>query len=122
MEGSKLLRGVFFTLMCAIIMTTLYTIFFKVPIKIGDIKVNGALQYACYYMEYPISKYYYTYCFLPNVHMEDSIDDSLGADIDCDSSDSSFRKTEADLSSDDSDNSVFGERSSSYHHYSTGWH
>lgn len=118
MESSKLLRGVFFTLMCAILMSTLYTIFFKVPIKVGDIKVNGVLQYSALSMEYPISKYYYTYCYLPNVHMEDSIDVSLGADLKSDYS--SMMNTESDLSSDDSDNSDFSNIETQY--YSTGWY
>lgn len=111
MDGSKVLRGVFFTLACAIIMSVLYMAFF------GFGTWEGALFFASRKVEYPISKYYYSYCYLPNVHMEDSIDLSLGGSLD--NSYTSMMGTESDLSTDTSDNSHFS--SSSFHHYSTGW-
>lgn len=111
MEGSKVLRGVFFGLACAILMSTLYMAFFGVG------SWEGALFYASRQVEHPISKYYYTYCYLPNVHMEDGVDVSLGATLAEDYS--SIMKTESDLSSPTSDNSSFGTEN---YHYSSGWY
>lgn len=122
MEGSKVLRGVFFTLACALAMFLLYYALFgsrnlSGGAIAGEAEWEGALFYASRQIEHPISKYYYSYCYLPNIHMEDDIDESLGASLvhDCDN----INKTESDLQSDDySDNSLF---SSSYNHYTSEW-
>lgn len=121
MEGSKVLQGVFFTLMCAILMALLYEIFFQVPIKKDGVTTKGVLQYSAMQVEHPISKYYYSYCFLPFAHMEDSVDASLGATIEEDYS--SINSTESNLYSDTSDNVKFNNSmyNSMYHYYSTGW-
>lgn len=108
---SKLTKGVFFTLMCAILMAVLYMVFFGVGAW------EGALFYASRQIEHPISKYYYAYCYLPNVHMEDGVDVALGATLVKDTS--QIMKTESDLTSDTSDNSVF---TTGYYHYSSGWY
>lgn len=110
MESEKIVHSVFMILLCAILMSTLYMVFF------GTKNWEGVLFYSSRQMEYPISKYYYSYCYLPNVHMEDAIDESLGGSLH--SNYSNLMNTEADLSLDDSDNSTFG---TSYHHYSSGW-
>lgn len=109
MESEKVLKGVFLTLACAIVASTLYMAFF------GYKDWEGALFYASRQIEYPISKYYYTYCYLPNVHMDDDIDESLGGTV---QSSGDMMDTESDLSSDDTDVVVFGEGDS---HYSSGW-
>lgn len=113
MTESRLLRGVFFTLMCAVLMGGLYLILFGNP----NGKWEGALMYSSRQIEYPISKYYYSYCFLPNVHMEDSVSKSLGGRLKADSN--NMNKTESDLSTSDSDNDNFN---SVPYHYSSGWY
>lgn len=122
MEGSKVLRGIFFTLACALAMFLLYyALFGSTNLSGGAIagtnEWEGALFYASRQIEHPISKYYYSYCYLPNIHMEDDIDASLGASIICNYD--NIMSTESNLSSDISDNSVF---SNLYNHYSDGWH
>lgn len=118
MEGSNVLRGVFFTLMCAIIMALLYEIFFKVPMEPNGVHVEGVIQYSALKIEHPISKYYYSYCFLPYAHMEDSTDLSLGVSLKSYSG-TNFDKMESNLTSDSSDNILNYGVSTKY--YSTGW-
>lgn len=113
MDLAKWVKGVFFTMMCAIIMSALYA-------WLLDYKVNtgGALWYVARQVEHPISKYYYSYCYLPNIHMEDGVDKALGGLLYADTT--NIKETESDLSTDDgtSDNCSF---SSSSSHYSTEW-
>lgn len=42
---------------------------------------RGVLFYASEVVESSISRYYYEYCYLPNIHMNDSIDESLGCTV-----------------------------------------
>ena len=114
MELGNALKGVFFTLMCAILMSTLYMVFF------GDGYWVGVLFYASRQIEYPISKYYYSYCYLPNTHMEDGTDRSLGANIDAD-----LYKTPSNLESINEEGDVFSTgtfSSDDFSHYSSGWY
>ena len=116
MESTNLVKNVFLVLMCAIIMGLLYQVFFEVPIESDGVKVEGVLQYSAMKMEYPISKYYYSYCYLPYAHMEDDIDMSLGLDLKSSIS-NNLNKIESDLSSSSSDNVIL----SGYCSYTTGW-
>lgn len=113
---SKVLRMAFFSVMCAVLMSTLYFVFF------GQGSWEGALFYATRQTEIPISKYYYTYCYLPNVHMNDAIDEALGGSIIIavdENGIGDLLDTEPNLSTDDSSNVNFF---SSGDHYSDGWH
>lgn len=123
LELNKVLKGVFAGIGCAVLMAILYFILFGGKAIDFQGKTysagsdwEGALFYASRQIEHPISKYYYSYCYLPSVHMEDSVDISLGgghkADI------TNINKTESDLSSDNSDNALF---TSIPNHWSTGW-
>ena len=123
MELNKVLKGVFAGIGCAVLMAILYFILF------GGKAINfqgktystgsdweGVLFYASRQIEHPISKYYYSYCYLPSIHMEDSVDRALGGEHKASITD--INRTESDLSSDTSDNALF---TSSYNHWSTGW-
>lgn len=96
MEVEKLLAGAFRLIGCAILMALLYAFFF------GSGDWEGALFYASRQMEYPIAKYYYTYCYLPEVHMEDGTDKALGGTVS-----DELNSTSSVLTDDDETNSVF---------------
>lgn len=112
MEVANWVKGVFFTMMCAVIMTGCYFLL----LNYNNGNQDGALWYATRQIEHPIAKYYYSYCFLPNTHMEDGVDKALGGILYADNT--NIMETESDLSTDTSDNCSF---SSSSSHYSTGW-
>lgn len=79
---------------------------------------KGALWYAAEAMENPISRYYYEYCYLPNLHKNDYVDEALGGS----KSFSSLQKTATDLSSSPTDDTYnFSTGSSTFQTYSTGW-
>lgn len=79
---------------------------------------KGALWYAAEAMENPISRYYYEYCYLPNLHKNDYVDEALGGS----KSFSSIQKTPTDLSSSPTDDTYsFSTGSSIFQTYSTGW-
>lgn len=123
MELHKILKGVFAVIGCAVLMAILYFILFggkaidfKGTTYSAGSDWEGALFYASRQIEHPISKYYYSYCYLPNIHMEDSIDEALGGVLNANYE--NIMSTESDLASDSSDNTIF---STSNHHYSSGW-
>lgn len=123
LESNKVLKGVFAGIGCAVLMAILYFILFGgkaidfqgTTYSAGS-DWEGVLFYASRQIEHPISKYYYSYCYLPSIHMEDSVDISLGGEHKA--SITNINRTESDLSSDTSDNALF---TSSYNHWSTGW-
>lgn len=39
---------------------------------------RGVLWYAALAAENPISKYYYEYCYVPNIHANDYVDEAVG--------------------------------------------
>lgn len=80
---------------------------------------KGALWYAAEAMENPISRYYYEYCYLPNLHKDDYVDEALGGS----KSFSTLQKTATDLSSSPTDDIYnFSTGSSSvFQTYTTGW-
>ena len=81
---SKLIRNVFFTLMAVIIAAILYFILFgteqRVESKTYTVEGNwrGALFYASETVETSISRYYYMYCFLPSIQLNDRTDYLVG--------------------------------------------
>ena len=109
MDLHKYVHSVFMVMMCAVLMSTLYIALF------GYGSYQGALFYACKGLEYPISRYYYYYCYTPNAHLDEYIDKEQGATISYNIN--NMYKTESDLSSDNSDNVTFNKSN----HYSTGW-
>ena len=81
---SKMVRGVFFTLMAVIIAAILYFILFGTAKKVESETYEvaggwrGALFYASETVESSISRYYYMYCYLPSIQLNDRIDELLG--------------------------------------------
>lgn len=130
MELHKIVKDVFFGLMCAIIAFMLYYALF------GSTKLNGtavenqdswkgALFYASEQMEYPVAKYYYSYCFLPSVHVDDGVDEQLGFNVAMKAGKSDDKMgtlfiTDTDLSSDNS-NSCNTNTSNNTMGWTTGW-
>lgn len=80
---------------------------------------KGALWFAAEAMENPISRYYYEYCYLPNLHKDDYVDEALGGI----KTFTSIQKTKTDLSSTPTDDTYqFPTNSSAvFNTYSTGW-
>lgn len=81
---SKLVKDVFFTLMAVILAAILYFILFgtaqKVESETYEVEGNwrGALFYASETVESSISRYYYMYCFLPSIQLNDRTDELIG--------------------------------------------
>lgn len=75
---------------------------------------KGALWYAAEMVETPISRYYYMYCYLPNIHMNDYVDENLGGTL----KEGDIFKTPTNLKSVDSDLMNF---SHTGQYFSTGW-
>ena len=111
---SGYLRGVFGLLASAILMATLYMVFFGV----GNWK--GVLMYASEKLEQPISNYYYKYCYTPYIHANNDVDRALGGNVKKDIYGSVYQ-VESNLSLDGiSENTTFA-NGGTYKHYSTGW-
>lgn len=80
---------------------------------------KGALWYAAEQLETPIAKYYYEYCFLPNIHSNDYVDEALdGSKSSTYYKNGNLQLTETNLSG---NNDLYTFGSSSIPHYSTGW-
>lgn len=75
---------------------------------------KGALWYAAEMVETPISRYYYMCCYLPNIHMNDYVDENLGGTL----KEGNIFKTPTDLKSTDSDLMNFSHTTK---YFSTGW-
>lgn len=108
---NKFVSGVFMLMLCAWVMAFLASGFFG----LSNSRSDGSLMYVARAVETPISNYYYNYCYIPTVHMEDGVDKALGGTLKA--SMSNYARTESNLKSADSDNVVF----SGTNHYSTGW-
>ena len=81
---------------------------------------KGALWYAAEQLETPISKYYYEYCFLPNIHSNDYVDEALEGIKDTTTyyKNGNLQLTETNLSG---NNDLYRFASHDIPHYSTGW-
>lgn len=77
---------------------------------------KGALWYAAEMMESPIARYYYMYCYIPNMHANDYVDENLGGSK---NGWAQIRGTQPDLSSSGSDLYTFPDNG--LPHWSTGW-
>lgn len=100
MDVAKVVKEVFFVLMCAFVMVFLYNLLFSTK-DTGNIWYNitgfegntriesaktgkqdgssdgipdGAIWHMAYTVQIPISQYYYAYCYFPNAHMNDVLD------------------------------------------------
>lgn len=104
MEISRVVVGVFFVLAMAILAAILYNLFFSYP--------DGSLWHLTRSIQSPMSAYYYRYCYIPNIHQTDAIDESLGIDILYD-----YESTPYDIENTD----TVSCSGSSYFLYSTGW-
>lgn len=105
---SKIVKNAFFFLMAAVVMAILYFILFgwgyntymgadgfvaDNNMQTGMIRYRGALYVAAETVESSIARYYYEYCFLPNVHATDGLVNALGA-----SANTSYQYTNPNLS------------------------
>ena len=77
--AEKFVKNVFLMLMGTIVALLLYRAFFGQ--HSGGIEWKGALMFAAEAIEQPISRYYFEYCFLPNIHSTDAIDRQLGCTV-----------------------------------------
>lgn len=82
---------------------------------------KGALWYAAEQLENPISRYYYEYCYLPNIHTNDYLDEALGGTRNTGGLyyHGSMQETRTDLSG--SDDLYTFHSTGDITHYSTGW-
>ena len=74
---SRTLKNVFLMLACTIVALLLYFIFFGVDLPAYG-KWEGLIWFSARAIEQPISRYYYEYCYLPNIHSSDYVDEALG--------------------------------------------
>lgn len=108
---NSLVKNVFLMLMGSTVALILYFVFFGVNMAPYG-TWEGVLWWSARAVETPISRYYYEYCYLPNVYSSYYVDEALdGARIVSD-----IQDTPADLSSVD-DLYIF----TGSDHYSTGW-
>lgn len=129
---NNLVKNAFLVIMGVTVAMILYLVFFGtydlngnslVGTNTGNItqvaEWKGALWYAAEAMENPISRYYYEYCYLPNLHKDDYVDEALGGS----KTFSTLQRTTTDLSSSPTDDTYsFSTGSSSvFQTYSTGW-
>lgn len=78
---------------------------------------KGVLWHGALAVEGPISKYYYEFCYLPNIHAGDYVDEALGGSVNGSTfAGGDIYSTTTDLSG-ESDMYDFGGAGS----YSTGW-
>ena len=130
-----MVKNVFLVIMGVTVAVILYLVLFGttslrgeslVGKKVGNIdsvtEWQGALWYMARAVENPISRYYYEYCYLPNIHQNDYVDQALGGTPNV----SDIQKTETDLTRnytkpyDDLYN--FPSEHDCIYHYSTGWY
>ena len=109
----RVLKEVFLMLLCCTVALILYFIFFGVNLAPYG-TWEGLISYSARAVETPIARYYYEYCYLPNIHANDSIDEALGGT----STVSNLFQTPADLSSSGTDTVSFH---SVVPYYTTGW-
>lgn len=126
---NSMVKNVFLTLAGAVAAAVLYVLLFGAvnlegeQIATPDVagfsynlsNWKGALWYAAEFIETPISMYYYNYCYTPNVHANDYVDDQLGG---IKLGWSNYRNTPANLAG-DTDLYDFSGVTSGY--WSTGW-
>lgn len=130
----NVIKNVFLVIMGVTAAMILYLVFFGtysfsgtslVGTKTGNIEQQtswkGVLWYAAEAMETPIARYYYEYCYLPNIHSNDYLDEALGGTYNTDYYNGDLQDTETDLSDDDS--SMYYFRSTDgIQYYSSGWY
>lgn len=109
---NKMVYTVFIVIMCVTIASILYLVLFGtrnlngdslVGTKTGNITQNsewmGAIWYMAQAVETPIARHYYEYCYLPNIHANDYVDEVLGGHKNNTSYyyDGNMQKTDTDL-------------------------
>lgn len=70
MDVAKVIYYVFLFLGIAVAASILYKVFFDYP--------DGTLWWASRSIQVPMSAYYYRYCYIPEAHQSDSVDEALG--------------------------------------------
>lgn len=135
----NLVKNVFLTIMGVTVAMILYMVFFGttsfdgtslVGTKTGNITQTsswqGVLWYAAESIETPISRYYYEYCYLPNIHQSDYVDEALGGIKNSAYYNGNIQQTRTDLSYDASNPCAdfynFGVSLTGIPYYSTGWY
>ena len=109
---NDLVKNAFLMIMGATVAVILYWVFF------GNGVWRGVIWFAADAVESSISRYYYEFCYLPNAHVNDYMDESLGCSIIFPIND--IQKTTSDLSSTDLV-SVPIDYTEASAVYSTGW-
>ena len=130
-----MVKNVFLVLMYTVMAVILYLVFFGtkslngndlVGVQIGTITQTQSWKGLIWFMagavENSTARYYYEYCFLPNIHNDDYVDEALGGQPSSSYFESGdLQKTETNLSSASSDLYNFPAENSGIRHYSTGW-
>ena len=137
---NKLVKTVFLVIMGVTVAMILYLVLFGTRSLNGDDLSNtktgniqqseeweGVLWYMGKAMETPIARYYYEYCFLPNIHQNDYVDEALGGKANPDMYDgTNIHKTQSNIGNDTSDPYVdlynFINKTDGVTHYSSGWY
>ncbi len=113
---TELVKHSFTWLLYSLIGLTLYMIFFGCQ----PTGWEGLLWSSTRAVEQPVSQYYYKYCYTPNIHKTDYIDNALGYEIISNVEDSS---TESCLKDQVADNVArYNASGASSYYYTTGWH
>ena len=131
---NTLVKTVFTVLFGVVLAGCMYILFFGTSAfnstEIGTMKIRGTWKGALWYMaealETPISRYYYEYTFLPNIHSNDYVDEALGGRPSWRYyRNSKLFASETDLSEDPfyrtEDTYNFSSVNPSIQFYSTGW-
>lgn len=136
---NKLVKDVFLVIIGVTVAMILYLVLFGttslngskndlVGTKTGNIEQTQAWQGVIWYMaeaiETPLSRYYYQYCYLPNLHQGGGVDKALGGTYNTAYFNGDIQKTETDLK----DSALYPSgdlynfsSSNGVYHYSTGW-
>lgn len=136
---NKLVKDVFVVIIAVTVAMILYLVLFGttslngskndlVGTKTGNITQTqawqGVLWYVAETVETPISRYYYQYCYLPNIHQNSGVDIALGGKYNTSYFNGNIQKTKSDLS----DSALYPSADlynfqdvNGVYHYSTGW-
>lgn len=135
---NNLVKTVFLVIIAVTVAMILYMVFFGtvnfngdslVGTKTGNIEQTNEWQGVLWFMaravETPISRYYFEYCYLPNIHQNDYVDEALGGTVNTSYYNGNIQTTKTDLKYDASnpcaDLYEFSDLVDGINHYSTGW-
>lgn len=131
---NSMVKNVFLVILGVTVAVILYLVLFGTTSLKGESLVGksvgnvesvaeweGALWHLARAVETPIARYYYEYCYLPNIHQNDYVDQALGGSPKV----GDIQKTETDLTRNFTkpydDTHDFQDEYEGVYHYSTGW-